>query len=160
MAKDRERCKWVGTSGLCYTYIVLRLPCKLHAGQQGNYVFAKRNAEGKWVPVYIGHGELSIACTPYNPQWECILSHGATHFHCHLNEQEQASSDEQDDLLSRYKNAYAPYGCNIAGAGAPAGKGEGSSIIDLDLLQPDAPGDSDISPMSGPDDSSETRAKP
>src|SRR5512133_2137245 len=105
---QRERCKWIGQSGLRYTYTVLSWPCSVRAGQYGNYIFARRDQAGRWVPVYIGHGELSLACSSGNDQWQCIASHGATHFHCHLSEDRQAGANEQDDLLARYLNALVP----------------------------------------------------
>lgn len=157
MAKATEYCKWIGQSGLRYTYIVLELPAKLQTGQEGNYIFAKQNAEGKWVPVFIGHGDLAVACTAFNPQWEGILSHGATHFHCHLNAQPQARRDEEDDLLSRYKNAFVPYGCNtLPTHNKPA---EGSSLtgltdldIELSSLEKQADSFPDLSALNPPDD--------
>jgi hypothetical protein len=146
MAKHREYCKWLGESGLVYTYRVVKLPCKLQTGQEGNYVFAKKNPEGKWVPVYVDHGDLSIACTHYNPQWECILNRGATHFHCHLTTEKQARQDEQDDLLARYKNAYFPYGCNKLTASKPAA--QDSSLTGLTELEIElAPLDDEAHPL-------------
>ncbi len=113
MEKSSSRCKWIGTSGLCYTYTVIELPCSVHAGQTGNFVFARKDRDGRWVPVFIGHGDLGIACSPVNDQWDSIFSHHATHIHCHLNESQQAREQEQEDLLARYKNAFEPYGCNV-----------------------------------------------
>ncbi len=132
---QRERCKWIGNSGLRYTYTVLALPCALRAGQHGNYIFARRDHSGRWVPIYIGHGELSLACSSRNEQWSCIAGHGATHVHCHLSEDGEACANEQDDLLSRYRNALAPYGCNILSPHTTpaAGAGEPSQPTDLEI---------------------------
>lgn len=138
MDKLGESCKWIGHSGLRYTYTVLKLPCTFHAGQVGNFIFARKSADGRWSPVFIGQGNLAIACTPINEQWECILSHRATHFHCHLNEQEQAREQERNDLLSRYKNAFCPYGCNPAGPNQTSGKDEDGGVGDPDPELPTA----------------------
>ena len=130
MEKSGERCKWIGQSGLRYTYTVMTLPCTIHAGQAGNFIFARKNPDGRWSPVFIGQGDLAVACTPINEQWECIISHRATHIHCHLNDPQQAREQERDDLLSRYKNAFTPYGCNPVGAERASGEAQGGRTRD------------------------------
>jgi len=47
-------CEWAGASGTRYTYFVYALPASFGPNQPGNYIYAKTDAAGKWVPVYIG----------------------------------------------------------------------------------------------------------
>ena len=105
-------CIWSGASGTAYTYNVRELPVSLKTGQDGNYIYAKKNREGRWVPVYIGEGDLGQRSGPGHHKAHCIRQKEATHFHCHLNRDGAARRDEEADLLRRFTNAYAPYGCN------------------------------------------------
>jgi hypothetical protein len=109
---DNPTCNWIGASGTLYRYFVHPLPQSFNAGQPGNYIFAKVNAENKWVPIYIGIGDLGDRVTDNHHQWACIRSKGATHVHVHLNAVESARLAEERDLLANYSNAYAPNGCN------------------------------------------------
>jgi hypothetical protein len=114
---DNPTCTWTGASGTNYTYYIWPRHPNLQQGQDGNYIYAKKNAEGKWVPVYIGEGDLSVRCTNNHHQIECIDSKGATHVHLHLNSREADRKAEEADLLGRYTNAYAPHGCNVKKGG-------------------------------------------
>ena len=105
-------CTWSGASGAGYTFYIFALHSPPRAGQVGNYIFAKRNAEGRWVPIYIGEGDLSERAGAGHHKAKCIKEKGATHFHCHLNSDVRARRAEEADLLARYKNAYKPLGCN------------------------------------------------
>ena len=111
-ATTRPSCVWQGRSGTRYTYKIWKLPVSLRTGQDGNYIYAKRNREGQWVPVYIGEGDLGERSGPGHHKADCIRRKGATHFHCHLNSDAAARRVEEADLLSRFTNAYAPSGCN------------------------------------------------
>jgi hypothetical protein len=81
-------------------------------GQVGNYIYTKRDAEGAWIPVYIGQGDLSIRAHENHQQIGCINSKGATHIHAHLNAGEADRVAEENDLLTQYSEAYSPNGCN------------------------------------------------
>ena len=105
-------CIWPGASGAEYTYHVHELPVSLKTGQDGNYIYAKKNPEGRWVPVYIGEGDLGGRSGPGHHKAYCIRQKGATHFHCHLKSDATARRGEEADLLRRFTNAYAPSGCN------------------------------------------------
>ena len=105
-------CGWQGASGEKYTYYIRELPVSLRTGQDGNYVYAKKNRDGRWIPVYIGEGDLKERSGPGHHQATCIREKGATHFHCHLNADAVARRVEEADLLRRFTNAYAPQGCN------------------------------------------------
>ena len=54
-----EICSWTGASGASYTYYIRSRGTKLAPNQMGNYIYAKRDSEGQWMPVYIGQGDLS-----------------------------------------------------------------------------------------------------
>ena len=151
MAKSSERCKWVGRSGLCYTYTVMELPCAVHAGQTGNFIFARKDSGGRWIPIYIGHGDLATACSPINnDQWDSILTRRATHIHCHLNESQEAREQEQKDLLARYKNAFEPYGCNPAGPMQVPGQSRSDAIATNPDVNPFPPAKPSKIPPSFP----------
>ena len=105
-------CIWTGTSGTEYTYHVRELPVSLKTGQDGNYIYAKKNPKGQWVPVYIGEGDLGERSGSGHHKAHCIRQKGATHFHCHLRAGAAARRVEEADLLRRFTNAYAPTGCN------------------------------------------------
>ena len=107
-----SKCDWTGASGTRYTYYVYELPAKLK-DELGNYIFSKRNTENRWVPIYIGEGNLNDRVTSGDHhQAACIASKGATHVHAHLTSDKEGSQSEEADLLGRYTNAYQPHGCN------------------------------------------------
>jgi hypothetical protein len=114
---DHETCTWTGASGKNYTYYIWPRHPNIDAGQMGNYIYAKKNSEGRWVPVYIGQGDLSVRSTKDHHRTECIDKKGATHIHMHLNSREPDRLSEERDLLERYTNAYAPNGCNARTGG-------------------------------------------
>lgn len=105
---------WEGASGTQYTYYVYPLPHSF-AENKGNYIFARIGA-GKWVPIYIGEGDLKDRVS--NPdQGACIDSKGASHIHARLNENEQSRKAEESDLLAGHPEAYVPNGCNVKPGG-------------------------------------------
>ncbi len=110
---DHPTCDWQGASGKMYTYYIWPRHPNINANQMGNYIYATTNAQGQWVPVYVGEGDLSVRCTKSHHQQQCINSKGATHVHLHLNATEAGRRAEEQDLLARYTNAYAPTGCNM-----------------------------------------------
>ena len=105
-------CVWKGASGAEYTYYIRKLPVSLKDGPDGNYIYAKKNPAGRWVPIYIGQGDLKDRSGPGHGKAHCIRQKGATHFHCHLKADEEERRIEEADLLRRFTNAYAPKGCN------------------------------------------------
>jgi hypothetical protein len=106
-------CTWTGLSGNDYKYYVWPRHPNVKDGQMGNYICAKKNSEDRWVPVYIGQGDLSVRSTNNHHRIECIDAKGATHIHMHINEREVDRLSEERDLLGRYTNAYTPSGCNV-----------------------------------------------
>lgn len=110
---DHPKCAWVGKSGTEYTFYIWKLPTSIDDNQFGNYIYSKKNSEGKWVPIYIGQGDLSKRVDPDNHhQGTCIKNKGATHIHMHLNKSKSNREAEEEDLLGRYANALKPTGCN------------------------------------------------
>lgn len=93
---------WPGKSGAKYEYEIY--PLNTHfVAKPGNYVFSKKNAAGKWTPIYIGEtGDLSSRFTNHHRQ-SCIDSNGATHIHVHVNGgNEKARRDEETDLRNSF----------------------------------------------------------
>jgi len=109
---DVPKCTWVGESGAKYIYFIHSLPITFDPGQNGNYIYSKKNDEGKWVPIYFGEGDLSGRVCEDHHQWACIMKKGATHVHEHLNPREEDRTAEEADLLANYTYAYKPNGCN------------------------------------------------
>jgi len=70
------------------------------------------SADNKWIPIYIGQGDLGDRIGPNHHAATCINSKGATHVHVHLNGRVEDRTAEESDLLARYTNAYKPNGCN------------------------------------------------
>ena len=113
--RDTPTCVWKGMSGTQYTFYVFPLPYAFNPNQDGNYIFARRNEQGLWVPVYIGQGDLARRTNPdTHERGTCILQRGATHVHCHVNRLQADRVAEESDLLHRYTNSHTPYGCNQA----------------------------------------------
>ncbi len=86
---EHPKCKWTGASGTPYTYFIWKLPASFGDNQDGNYIYTKKNSEGKWVPIYIGQGDLKDRAENHH-QSDCISRKGATHIHVHLNSKESA----------------------------------------------------------------------
>lgn len=108
---ERPEINWVGASGTNYKYYIWELPVNFNPGQNGNYIYSRLNGNNRWVPIYIGQGELKDR-TENHHQAACNRSKGATHVHVHLNGRETDRLAEERDLLANYTNAYQPAGCN------------------------------------------------
>jgi hypothetical protein len=109
-----KTCNWNGASGKTYGYHVNKLPASFNKGQYGNYVYAKLNANNRWVPVYIGEGDLGERISDNHHKALCIRNKGATHVHVHIAGTKAEGTAEEKDLLANYKNAFVPTGCNEA----------------------------------------------
>ncbi|MGA9137925.1 MAG: hypothetical protein WBZ39_08330 [Methylovirgula sp.] len=118
MAEEKhDTCDWIGASGKSYTYYIWPRHPDLKPDQPGNYIYAKLNEKGLWVPVYVGQGDLAVRATEDHHRVECIDSKGATHVHLHLNAKEADRLAQEQDLLANYTNAYVPQGCNVKKGG-------------------------------------------
>ena len=102
MANDPD-IYWPGASGKKYGYWILGLDRTLK-NVAGNYIYAKKNAKGNWVPVYIGEtGDLSSRVLDGHHQEDCIRRNGATHIHAHTKPGgRQARLDEETDLRANF----------------------------------------------------------
>lgn len=113
---EPEQVNWVGGSGRVYTYVAYSLSALPDIEQDGNYIYAKRNA-GLWIPIYVGQGDLSCRLSTEHHQWACIASKEATHAHVRINASERDRLAEEEDILSSHPMAYAPFGCNLRTGG-------------------------------------------
>jgi hypothetical protein len=111
--ETRETFEWIGVEGERYTYYVHDLPTDFDSGKLGNYIFARKGANGNWIPIYIGQGDLSVQTGHFHPQLDCIKELGATHVHVHPNDSEWVRMSEEHDLLESYSKVFEPYGCNF-----------------------------------------------
>lgn len=109
---------WTGASGAEYVFYVFDRDAEIPS-RRGIYIYAKKNQEGLWVPVYIGHGDLAARCTDPKLR-ECIDRKQASHVHLRLNSREDDCIAEVQDLLARYLNAFAPDGCHAEADRPPA----------------------------------------
>jgi hypothetical protein len=114
---NQETCTWIGKTGQKYLYYVYPRGPSINAGQDGNYIYAKKNAQGRWVPIYLGEGDLSKRASTDHHRAQCIDLKGATHVHLHLNPTKDSRRAEEKDLLANYTNALAPQGCNLSPTG-------------------------------------------
>ena len=114
---DIPTCTWIGATGTRYVYLIYPRHPSFTAGQDGNYIYARHEANNTCEPVYIGQGDLSARATKDHHQIECIDSKSATHVHVHLNKNETDRLAEEKDLLANYPQAYVPKGCNVKKGG-------------------------------------------
>ena len=99
---------WPGKSGAKYQYQYFTIGTALKA-ESGNYIFAKLNERGYWVPVYIGETEDLDTRVATHEKRECARLNGATHIHAHLTPGErQVRLDEETDLRRNFSTS-----CNI-----------------------------------------------
>ena len=108
---DHPTINWTGESGKQYKYYIWELPANFSENQDGNYIYSRLNENNRWVPIYIGQGDLKDR-TENHHQADCIKRKGATHIHVHLNGRKEDRLAEERDLLANYTNAYQPNGCN------------------------------------------------
>jgi hypothetical protein len=109
---ERQTCTWTGASGKRYVYTVYRRHPSVPPHQPGNFIYAKMDKHRKWVPIFIGQGDLTQRAAIDRRFIECIDSKGATHIHVHVNFKKDDRLAEEEDLLKNYPDAYAPNGCN------------------------------------------------
>ena len=96
MAKEGT-ISWRGASGRLYKFdIYPKATPFIHV--EGNYIFAKRSVLG-WDAVYIGEGYLDER-TSDQDHLACASRKGFTHFHTHINENEEKRKLEETDLIA------------------------------------------------------------
>jgi len=98
---------WKGASGTLYPYTIVEVGQHPNA-EYGNYIFAKRNRSGKWVPIFVGHGDLELRTDlDLHQMRRYIRRRGATHVHIHENSSLTARMLEKEDILERHPLAAA-----------------------------------------------------
>ncbi len=105
---------WVGTSGMTYSYQAYELPISVESNQKGNFVFARFDSGRRWIPIFVGEGDLGKHVDVDNYKFHMIQQRGATHVHVRLNPDVYDRRAEVRDLLGVHKIAFEPYGCNLA----------------------------------------------
>lgn len=108
MTTHESTVSWSGASGQTYIYWVFNLPCDLPK-VAGNYIFAKRNNAGFWIPIYIGQTGNFHERMKNHHAAECILRNGATHVHAHAAVgDERARFLEETDIRNNFQTS-----CNL-----------------------------------------------
>jgi hypothetical protein len=98
---DTPTIHWPGQSGRTYLYYIHPIGTKMQA-IGGNYIFAKTNAQGYWVPVYIGQtGNLDLRFDDHHKAG-CVKRHAATHIHVHGSANERDRLAEETDLVRKW----------------------------------------------------------
>lgn len=107
---------WPGQSGRTYEYWIHPLGTAFKDAP-GNYVFAKQNSSGSWVPAYIGQtGSLRDRLADHEKE-ACAHRNGATHIHVHTSSSvESIRRNEESDLIARWQPA-----CNTVGVSNSSG---------------------------------------
>jgi len=107
-----EPCKWIGKTGTEYIYYTYPVSTKFIEKHYGNYIYAKK-ADGKWVPIFIGEGNLSKQRADRHAQADCLDGEETTHIHVHGETSKEKRQSEVRDLLAAYPEAFEPTGCNV-----------------------------------------------
>ena len=80
--------------------------------QPTSLVTSSTRKHKRWLPIYIGEGNLTQRAGPNPRGVECIDAKGATHIHVHVNYDREDHIAEVKDLLNNFPHAYTPDGCN------------------------------------------------
>jgi len=97
------RIKWPGDSGRKYSYTIHPVEAPFHA-LPGNYIYAKRAADGRWVPIYIAQTRNLRQRVEGRFRVEDAKAQGATHVHAHYDAAGQpARCTEERDLVVRWQ---------------------------------------------------------
>ena len=95
-------CDWTGKSGKKYKYYVHPLGANFK-DEGGNYIFCKKNPQGRWTPQYVGQTNSLKDRLGHHEKEACAKRNGATHIHAHLNSTESSRLVEEKDLVTNYK---------------------------------------------------------
>jgi len=88
---------WTGRTGQRYVYEVLNMNTNWNK-VAGNYIFASRNG-ASWHAIYIGQTNNFAERLPGHEALGCATRNGATHIHAHVNGNEAARIQEEQDLI-------------------------------------------------------------
>ena len=98
---------WRGASGASYPYTIIEIGRPPNTAY-GNYIFAKRNRAGRWIAIFVGHGDLSLrADLDKHQSRDFIRKQGATHVHIHENPWLPDRMIERLDILEAHPEAAA-----------------------------------------------------
>lgn len=103
--------KFQGASGTTYAYYVFPLDFSPKDDQFGNYMLARQSQEGRWIPVFIGQGNLKERVRD-KAHVRRAQQKGATHILARVNQNEQLRRVEERDMLVAHPEACLPTGCN------------------------------------------------
>lgn len=68
-----------------YIYEIYTRHPKLLPNEPGNFIYAKVDDHKRWLPIYIGEGNLTQRAGTDPRGIGCIDAKGATHVHVHVN---------------------------------------------------------------------------
>ncbi len=105
---DQLTCTWTGASGRKYVYDVYARHPKLPPNEPGNYIYAKMDQHRRWVPIYVGEGNLTQRAATDPRGVAAIEAQGATHVHLHVNYDRDDREAELQDLLETFPQALGP----------------------------------------------------
>ena len=94
-----------------YVYEIHARHPRAYPNKPGNYIYAKLDEHKDWIPIHIGHGNLTQRAATDHGRVECIDAKGATHVHLHVNAGRDDREAEVEDLLDNFPQAYVPDGC-------------------------------------------------
>ena len=70
----------------------------------GNYIYARQNEDGSWVPIYISQTRDLHQRLEGHVKLEDAVANGATHLHAHYCAAGQAARcTEERDLIERWR---------------------------------------------------------
>ena len=69
----------------------------------GLYIFAFRDSEGIWVPLFVDHAESLAASLPTHPRWPEARRIGATHVHVIRQHDPRIREDAKALIIRSYQ---------------------------------------------------------
>ena len=69
----------------------------------GLYIFAAKNSEGKWFPLYIGQAESLAERLPTHERWQEAARLGATYVHARVESQAATRDAVERQLIQAYQ---------------------------------------------------------
>jgi len=69
----------------------------------GIYIFTRLNAQGLWLPLYVGKTESFADRLPNHERWQEAMRRGATHIHAKAVRQAASRDQLERDLIQAYQ---------------------------------------------------------
>ena len=101
-----------GASGADYSYGVFSANFTPQDKQFYNYMFASLSPEGRWIPAFIGQGDLKQYLSD-QAQVRGLAHTRSTHVLAHISPNEQQRRMEASDMLASHPQALALSGSNL-----------------------------------------------